>query len=96
MQSEQVKAQLEQARIFKYASSFQKFWNKKYYQNEFRFNGVYSRTNLPKINDECICNKSSWVWINRNSLDSFVCDGNIIVHFDSFAVKHIPKILEKS
>ena len=23
----------------------------KYYQKEFRFNGVYSRTNLPKIKD---------------------------------------------
>ena len=30
----------------------------KYYQNEPKFNGVYSRNNLPKIKDESICNKS--------------------------------------
>ena len=37
-----------------------------YYQDEPRFNGVYSRNNLPKIN----LNKSKinlkWVWIDRN------------------------------
>ena len=30
----------------------------KYYQNESRFNGVYSRDNLPKIKDGGLCNKS--------------------------------------
>ena len=31
----------------------------KYYQNEPRFNGVYSRDNLPiKIQDGGVCNKS--------------------------------------
>ena len=34
--------------IFNAALSFNKLWNKKYYQNEPRFNGVYSRDNLPK------------------------------------------------
>ena len=28
------------------------FETQKYYQNESRFNGVYSRDNLPKIKDE--------------------------------------------
>ena len=32
--------------IFNAASSFNKLWNKKYYQNEPRFNGVFSRDNL--------------------------------------------------
>ena len=27
------------------------FWIQKYYQNEPRFSGVYSRDNLPRIND---------------------------------------------
>ena len=27
---------------------FNKLWNTEYYQNEPRFNGVYSRDNLPK------------------------------------------------
>ena len=31
---------------------------KKYYQKEPKFNGVYSRNNLPKIKDGGICNKS--------------------------------------
>ena len=35
----------------------------KYYQNETRFNGIYSRENLPErssteIKDEGVCNKS--------------------------------------
>ena len=30
----------------------------KYYQNEPRFNGVYSRDNLPKIKDGAYINKS--------------------------------------
>ena len=42
----------------------------KYYQNESKFNDLYSKNNLWKIS---ICNKSWWVWINRNSLDCFVC-----------------------
>ena len=39
-------------RIFNTASFFNYFEIKKYYQNEARFNGVYSRDNLPdKIKD---------------------------------------------
>ena len=48
----------------------------KYYQNEPRSNGVYSRNNLPKIKDGVYVKNSAIirVWINRNSLDSFVCE----------------------
>ena len=35
--------------MFNVASSFKKFWNTNYFQNEPKFNGVYSRSNLPKI-----------------------------------------------
>ena len=41
------KAQLEPTRVFNAASSFNKFWNTKYCQKEPKFNGVYSRNNLP-------------------------------------------------
>ena len=34
--------------IFNTASSFKNFEIQKYYENESRFNGVYSRYNLPK------------------------------------------------
>ena len=48
-----------------------KFEIEKYCQNEPRFNGDYSRNNLPQMKDMG-CNKSWWLQINRKSLDSFV------------------------
>ena len=64
----------------------------KYYENESRFNGVYSRDNLPnKIKDGAyVINLDEhsdigtyWValWVNINN----------VTYFDSFGVKHIPK-----
>ena len=44
----------------------------KCYQKEPKFNGVYARNKLSKIKDGGIYNKSWWVWINRNSLDSII------------------------
>ena len=44
-----------------------------YYQNEPKLNGVYSRNNRPKVKNVAY-NKYWWVEINRNSLDSFVCE----------------------
>ena len=60
-----------------------------YYQNEPRFNGVYSRNNLPKIKD------GSYV-INLdecNSTDVGTSDNT--TYFDSFEVEHILKEIEK-
>ena len=52
-----MKEQLELVRIFNVVSSFKNFEIQKCYQNEPKFNGVYSRNNLPKIKDEaCIIN----------------------------------------
>ena len=47
----------------------------KYYQNEPKFNGVYSRNNLPNIRDEAYVIKLDGfkLQVNRSSLDSFVC-----------------------
>ena len=64
----------------------------KYYENESRFNGVYSRDNLPNkikdgayvINlDEYSDIGTHWValWVNINN----------VTYFDSFGVEHIPK-----
>ena len=36
---------------------FKKIEELKYYQNEPKFNGIYSRNNLPKVKDGGICNK---------------------------------------
>ena len=61
----------------------------KYYQNESRFNGVYSRNNLPKkIKDgSYVINLdvgTQWIalFCNRN------CE---IVYFNSFGVEHVPE-----
>ena len=63
----------------------------KYYQDELKFNGVFSRDNLPNkikdgayvINlDEYSDIGTHWValWVNNN-----------VTYFDSFGVEHIPK-----
>ena len=46
----------------------------KYYQNEPNFNSVYSRNNLPKIKDGTYLINRDESEINRNPLDSFVCE----------------------
>ena len=39
-----------------------------------------------------VCNKSWWVRINRNLLDSFVCEWlENVIYSDSFEVENIPK-----
>ena len=65
----------------------------KYYQNEPKFNGVYSRNNLPKIKDGTyVINLDEFksigtrLYVNRNN----------IIYFDSFGVEHIPKKLKNS
>ena len=64
----------------------------KYYEYESRFNGVYSRDNLPKkiedgayvINlDGYSCIGTHWVALRVNI--------NSVTYFDSFGVKDIPK-----
>ena len=66
-----------------------------YYKNEPRFNGVYSRNNLPKtikkgayvINlDESENTGTHWIVL-------FV-KPKYVVYFDSFGIKHIPKEIE--
>ena len=67
------------------------FEKQKYYQNEPRFNGVYSRDNLSKIKDgayiidldEYSDTGTHWIalYVNNNS----------VTYFDSFGVEQIPK-----
>ena len=66
----------------------------KFYQNQTRFNGVYSRDNLPKIKDgACVinldeCSDTGTRWITLHV-------PNNITYFDSFGVEHIPKEIKK-
>ena len=63
---------------------------KKYYQNEPRFNGVYSRDNLPKIEDGTyVINLDEYSDIGTHWVALYV--HNNVNYFDSFGVKHIPK-----
>ena len=59
---------------------------KKYYQNESRFNGVYSRDNLPKIKDRAyIINLDEYSDIGTHWVVLYV-QNNIVTYFDSFGV----------
>ena len=68
----------------------------KYYQNEQKFIGVFSRDNLDKKNKG---------WGIRNKFDEFAevgthwialfCKKSEIVYFNSFGVEHIPEEIKE-
>ena len=69
---------------------------KEYYENEPRFNVVYSRDNLPKtikkgayiINlDECTDVGTNWI--------ALYVKNNEVIYFDSFSVEHVPKEIKR-
>ena len=67
-----------------------------YYKNEPRFNGVYSRNNLPKIikKGADVMNLDEYTNIGTNWIALFV-KPKYTVYFDSFGVEHIPKEIKK-
>ena len=66
----------------------------KYYKNEPRFTGVYSRDNLSKIKDGTyIINLDEYSDIGTHWVSLRVNNNN--VYFDSFGVEHIPKEIIK-
>ena len=63
----------------------------KYYQNEPRFNGVYSRDNLPKIKDGAyIINLDEYSDIGTHWV-ALCVQNNDVTYFDSLRIEHIPK-----
>ena len=67
----------------------------KYYENESRFNGVYSRDNLSKIKDGAyVINLDEYSDIGTHWVALYV-KNNDITYFDSFGVEHIPKEIIK-
>ena len=67
----------------------------KYYQNEPRFNGVYSRDNLTKIKDGAyIINLDEHSDIGTHWVALYVNNNNV-TYFDSFGVEHIPKEIKQ-
>ena len=66
----------------------------KYYQKESKFNGVYSRNNLPKIKDGAyIINLDEYESIGTHWIGLYVND-NKVTYFDSFGVEQ-KKLKEK-
>ena len=63
-----------------------------YYQNEPRFNGVYSRNNLPKrIKDGAyVINLDEYADLDALWIALF-CSRNEIFYLDSFGFEHIPE-----
>ena len=68
----------------------------KCYENEPRFNGVYSRDNLPnKIKDGAyVINLDEYSDIGTHWVALWVNNNNV-TYFDSFGVEHIPKKIIK-
>ena len=67
-----------------------------YYKNESRFNGVYSRNNLPKIikKGAYVINLYEYANIGTHWIALFV-KPKYTVYFDSFDVADIPKEIKK-
>ena len=64
----------------------------KYYHNELRFSGVYSRNDLPKkIKDgEYVIKLDEYADVGTHWIDLF-CNRSEIVYFNSFGVEHVPE-----
>ena len=71
---------------------FKNFEIEKYYQNEPRFNGIYSRNNLlKKIKDGAyVINLDEYADVGMHWIALF-CNRSEIVYFDSFGVENVPE-----
>ena len=71
--------------------SLTNFKIQKHYQNEPRFNGIYSRDNLPRIKEEAyVINLDEYSDIGTYWVALYVQD-NDVTYFHSFVVELIPK-----
>ena len=68
----------------------------KYYKNERRFDGVFSRNDLPKkIKDGAyVINLDEYADIGTDWIALF-CNRNEIIYFDSFGVEHVPEEIKE-
>ena len=66
-----------------------------YYINELRFNGVYSRNNLPKTikKGAYVINLDEYENTGTHWIALFV-KTNEAIYFDIFGIEHIPKEIE--
>ena len=68
----------------------------KYYKNEPRFNGAFSRNNLPtKIKDGIyVINLDEYADVGTHWIALF-CNRHEIFYFDSFDVEHVPEEIKE-
>ena len=73
------------------------FETQRYYQNEPRFNDVFSGNKLPKkIKDGAYeINLHEYADVDTHWIALF-CNRNAIVYFDSFDVEHLPEEIKES
>ena len=67
-----------------------------YYENDPRFNGIYSRNNLPKIinNGAYVINLDEYADVGTHWIALYV-KNNEVIYFDSFGVEHVPNEIKK-
>ena len=72
------------------------FEMQKYYQNEPRFNDVFTRNDLPKkLKDGAyVINLDKYADVGTHWIALF-CNRNEIVYFDSFGVEHVPEEIKE-
>ena len=63
----------------------------KQYQNKPKFNGVYSRNNLPKMRDGLYVKNLDEYKSTGTLWKALYMNGEIVTYFDSLGVEHIPK-----
>ena len=70
---------------------------KNYYENEPRFNGVYSRDNLPKTikNGAFVINLDKYEDAGTHWVDLLYVKNNEAIYFDSFRVEHVLKEIKR-
>ena len=68
----------------------------RYYKNEPRFNGVFSRDNLPKkVKDGAyVIILDEYAHVSTHQI-ALVCKRSEIVYFNSFGVEHVPKRIKE-
>ena len=72
------------------------FEMQKYYQNEPRFNSVFSRNNLPKTKKDgtYVINLDEYADVGTHSIALF-CNRNEAFYFDRFGVEHVLEEIKK-
>ena len=77
--------------------SLTNFEIQKYYENEPRFNGDYSRHNLPKEikDEEYVINLDEYAEVGTHWIALFLAEVKFFF-FDSFGVEHVPEKIKES